>query len=268
MPDSIPGRDPRSAPAIDDLVTLILIGGASYVAAAVAHETIGHGLATVASGGRVLLFSSVHILTDRSTRLIDIAGPTNNLIAGAVFWALLRFNRGATTTTRLFLWLAMARNLFWGTGYMLYSGVLGQGDWLSLIRGLKPDWFWLLALEFTGAVTYGLSVILAAREARGFAIDDRRFWRIIRVTYFAGGAVACAAAALDPAGAGWAIAENAAPASLLAGIGFWAVPWLRSRLGEGTIAGADTVRPSTAWIMGAVLLIVFFIAVLGPGIKT
>jgi len=78
-----PGRDPRSAPAIDDLVTLILIGGASYVAAAVAHETIGHGLATVASGGRVLLFSSVHILTDRSTRLIDIAGPTNNLIAGA-----------------------------------------------------------------------------------------------------------------------------------------------------------------------------------------
>jgi hypothetical protein len=262
----VPGL--RGARPPDDLITLVLVGGASYVAAAVAHETIGHGLATFATGGKVLLFSSVHILTDRSTRLIDIAGPTNNLIAGALFLALLRLFRRAPLATRLFLWLAMARNLLWGTGYMLYSGVLGQGDWLSLIRGLKPEWAWLLALEFTGAATYGLSVLLAVREARSFAVDRVRLRDIIIVTYLAGGVVACAAAALDPAGPVWAITENAAPASFLAGIGLLAVPWLRPRLGgEPKVDPGDTVQASIGWIAGGVLMIVFFVAVLGPGIR-
>ena len=269
MPAAYPGSEPIAAPRrpVDDFVTLILIGGASYVAAAVAHETIGHGLATVLTGGKVLLFSSVHILTGRSTRFIDIAGPTNNLIAGALFWVLLRRLRQASAASRLFLWLAMARNLFWGTGYMLYSGVLGAGDWLSLIKGLQPGWLWVLLLELTGAVTYGLAALLAAREARCFAMSTPRLWRVIAVTYLAGGAVACAAAAHDPNGAAWAILDNAAPASLLAGVGFFAVPWLRLRLaGDVRAADTDEVKASVGWILVGVAAIIGFVSILGPGL--
>ena len=264
---------PHSAPVSDDLLTVVLIGGAAYVSAAVAHETIGHGVACLASGGRILLFSSVHIESSLSNSFIDLAGPTMGLVAGGLCWSLLRAFRRSTTGTQLFLWLAMSGNLLWATGYLPYSGVVGAGDWLALIRGHTPGWFWVSALVAGGALAYVAAVWLAAAELRRFTagtdpiVVRRRCWRMVLTAYLAGGLTACAAGALDPNGAAWAILNNSAPASFLAGVGLLVVPWLRSRLGETPGASGTPVVRTRGCLLASAAVIGVFVAVLGPGIR-
>jgi hypothetical protein len=264
---------PDSAPAPDDRLTMALIGGAAYVSAAVAHETIGHGAACLASGGRVLLFSSVHIESSVSNSFIDLAGPTMGLVAGGIFWGLLRGLRRTASATQLFLWLAMSCNLLWATGYLPYSGVVGAGDWLALIQGRTPGWFWISALVGGGALAYVAAVWLVAAEMRRFTagtdpiVVRRRCWRMVLTAYLAGGLTACAAGALDPNGAVWAILNNSAPASFLAGVGLLVVPWLRSRFRETMGASSAPVVRSRGWLLAGTGVIGVFVAVLGPGIR-
>jgi len=268
----------RSAPtscatAFDSVLTMGLIGGTAYVTAALAHETIGHSAGCLASGGRVLLFTSVHIESSQTGRLIDLAGPVAGLVAGGIFWWLLRRFHQARPATRMFLWMAMSCNLLWATGYLSYSGVIGTGDWLALTRGRAPGWFWGTALVAAGALAYVATIFLVAGELRRFtagrdpAVVRRRSRRMVLAAYLGAGVTACAAGALDPAGAAWAILENSAPASLLAGVGLLFVPWLRGRLGETPGAGSAPVLRSWGWLLAGTLVIGSFIAVLGPGVR-
>jgi len=264
---------PGSFTLPDDGLTVALVGGAAYVTAAVAHETIGHGAACLVSGGHVLCFSSVHIVTMTSSGFIDLAGPCSGLLAGGLFWLLLRGMRRASTAVRLFLWLAMTCNLLWATGYIPYSCVLGEGDWLALIRGCEPQWIWRAALGLAGAAAYVGVIFLAAAELRAFtagtdaATVRRRSRRLVLIAYLAGGATACAAGALDPAGAAWAITNNSAPASFLAGIGLLFVPWLRGRMESVPEAGRAMVIRTWGIALLCAALVGVFIAVLGRGIR-
>src|SRR5579863_3649162 len=62
--------------------------------------------------------------------------PLASVAQGATLWA----------GDALFVLLAIAGNLFTGTGYFLFSGVLNFGDWAAVIRGLEPRWMWQLGL--------------------------------------------------------------------------------------------------------------------------
>ena len=269
----VSASSPGSFTLPDDGLTVALVGGAAYVTAAVAHETIGHGAACLVSGGHVLCFSSVHIVTMTRSGFIDLAGPCNGLLAGGLFWLLLRRMRRASTAVKLFLWLAMASNLLWATGYIPYSCWLDDGDWLALIRGCEPQWAWRAAFGLAGAAAYVGVVLLAAAELRAFTAggDDatlrRRSRRLVLIAYLAAGVTACAAGALDPGGAVWAITNNSAPASFLAGIGLLFVPWLRGRMASVPEAGRTMVSRTWGLALWCGALVGVFIAVLGRGIR-
>ena len=40
----------------------------------------------------------------------------------------------------------MTINLLTGTGYFLFSGIGGSGDWAVFIKGLGPEWLLRVAL--------------------------------------------------------------------------------------------------------------------------
>ena len=51
-----------------------------------------------------------------------------------------------------------------GSGYLLYSAILGSGDWAVVVRGLQPELTWRIGLGMMGAVAYVGAVVLSAGE--------------------------------------------------------------------------------------------------------
>ncbi len=79
--------------------------------------------------------------------------------------------------TLYFLVLAMAGNLFTGTGYFLFSGVANFGDWKQVITGLHPQWAWRVGLIVLGAVSYYASMLLVSAKLRAFQGRESRTLR-------------------------------------------------------------------------------------------
>jgi hypothetical protein len=149
---------------------------------------------------------------------------------------------------------------------------LAEGDWLALVRGLASPRIGNIALMLVGAAGYGLSVLLSARALPSFVLIDgvrggrRRLWRLLIIAYLADGITACGAGLFDPQGAGWAIANNSAPASWLAGAGFLALPWLQTGRAIQSTPSAARVERSWRWLLVGALGTGFFVFVLGAGI--
>ncbi len=253
-----------------DAVTAFAIGGAAYLVAAIAHETIGHPVMTLLFGGKIQLLTSMGMIGTVNNRTIDLAGPIANLVVGILALNVLhRFPR-ASAHCRFFLWLAAGFNLFWGAGYLMYCGVLGNGDWLALIRGLQPLWLWRGCLILVGAIAFGLSVriiaqsrIFVATYGTDTAQAIKRHRQALMLAYLSAGVVACAAAWFNPQGKR-IVWEMAAPSSLLAGIGFFLAP-ISSRI---AYPGPPVViKRSMRWIVACAVMMFVYIATLGPGIR-
>jgi len=67
---------------------------------------------------------------------------------------------------KYFFWIAMTVNLFSATGYFLFSGIGGIGDWGEFIQGLGPQWLWRIGLTVFGAATYLLAARISLLELR------------------------------------------------------------------------------------------------------
>src|SRR4029450_4921816 len=140
-------------PPRDDTLTILAIASLACIQQDILHEGLGHGLTAWLSGARAITISTVAMQSDISTRWISASGTLVNIAAGALLWSALR-SKPFQPATRYFLTLAMAGNLFTGTGYFLFSGVADFGDWAAVISGLEPHWAWRLALIVVGVVTY------------------------------------------------------------------------------------------------------------------
>src|SRR5580658_8498707 len=138
----------------DDRVTVVALAALACVAQDLLHEGLGHGVTAWLSGAHSVTMSTVALASDIDTRLIAANGTLVNLLFAGIFWLLLRRARRYRPTTRYFLVLALMGNLFTGTGYFLFSGVMNFGDWAAVIRGLEPHWEWQLGLVLLGAVSY------------------------------------------------------------------------------------------------------------------
>ena len=144
------------------------------------------------------------------TRWILAAGTLVNLVFGVLglivlrgarhsglpLYPNLRKPRSLGAPLRLFLWTLTAFNLLLATGYFLFSGVAGIGDWAEWMKGLTPVWAWRLGFTLLGIVTYGVSAWLLARELVAIlgSTEESRLRRMTWVMYFAGGLAACLAA--------------------------------------------------------------------------
>ena len=196
----------------DDLWTLAAFGVLAYMISNVLHEGLGHGGAAWLSGAHTITVTSTYMEAGFDTRWILAAGTLVNFAFGLPGLAALRTMRGAAIPLRLFLWSFTAFNLLLGTGYFLFSGIGGIGDWAEWMKGLSPMWAWRVGFALLGAVSYFASAWLLARElvrivGRGEAgarrMTEARMRRMTWIIYFAGGLTACLAGVRNPMGWRW-----------------------------------------------------------------
>jgi hypothetical protein len=272
-----PSEQPTAVPKTD-LLTVAAISIVVSVLASVLHEGLGHGGACLLVGGKPLQLSSMDFDSDTSglpgwaSRVISAGGTVVNLIAAAIALAAMRRTRSASPHFRYALWLFATVNLLQGTGYFLYSGVAGIGDWVAVIRGLNPAWLWRVVLAVVGGVTYWLSVWLALIQLGPFIGADpterlRRACALTLIPYFTGAALSIGAGLLKPHGL-LLVAISAAAASLGGNSGFaWGPQLLHGDFIPPSRDGPIPIARSWPWIILAVAVAIPFVAVLGPGIR-
>jgi hypothetical protein len=252
----------------DDRPTLIAISALACILQDVLHEGLGHGVTAWLSGAQKITMSTVALQSDLDTRLISANGTLVNLVFGAIFWFLLLRPQRYRPATRYFLVLAMAGNLFTGTGYFFFSGVTNFGDWAAVIRGLQFHWMWRLGLVVLGMASYSASMLLVAARLKPFQNKDegpRRLRGLCWTPYFTDGILAGLGGLLNPAGLFYVIA-SALPSTLGANAGLLSLPSMMSRGNQGDEAQVEPIERSAMWIVAAAVASLAFIFVLGRGL--
>jgi hypothetical protein len=256
----------------DDSLTLMALGITAFIIADVAHEALGHGLATLVVGGHpVLLTSSYFSSSGSESRWIPAGGGIANLIVGGLFVLALRIFRAAKQDVRYFFILGVAFNLLFAAGYPFYSGVAAFGDWAAVTSGLSPAWLWRVLLAVVSVAAYYASLLLLADEVRPFCGSDRpealtRLRRITLIPFLAALIAACLAGALNPRG--WTNILTAAAPAAAGSFGLTQLDnFSRVRSSNPSIPNAGPITRSLGWIVLAVILLILFVGVLGPGIK-
>jgi len=254
--------------AKDDKLTLIAISALACVLQDVLHEGLGHAVTAWLSGAHRVTLSTVALQSDIDTRWISANGTLVNLLFATIFWLLLLRQRRYRPATQYFLVLAMAGNLFTGTGYFLFSGFLNFGDWAAVIRALRPHWMWQGGLVVLGVASYYASMLVVVAKLKPFHRNDENSARLRALCwtpYFTDGILAGLAGLFNPLGLFYVLA-SALPSTLGANAGLLSLPWMmrgQSRTEE------DQVGPllrSPAWIATAGIAGLLFIFVLGRGI--
>ena len=88
------------------ILTLIAIASAAYVAADLAHETLGHGGACLTTGGKVFLIDTTFNGCSIHSRWIDGAGPLVGIAVALLAW--LGARKTQIANWRVFLVLLFA----------------------------------------------------------------------------------------------------------------------------------------------------------------
>jgi hypothetical protein len=253
----------------DDRPTLLAISALACILQDVLHEGLGHGVTAWLSGARQITMSTVALQCDIDTRWISANGTLVNLVFAAIFWLLLLKAQRYRPATRYFLVLAMAGNLFTGTGYFLFSGVTNFGDWAAVIRGLQPHWMWQLGLVALGVASYYASMLIVAAQLKPFQAEDsdgsRRLRGLCWTPYFTDGILAGLGGLLNPAGLFYVIA-SALPSTLGANAGLLSLPSMMRRWSRGKEEQIGPIGRGTAWIVVAAIASLMFVFVLGRGL--
>jgi hypothetical protein len=257
----------------DDLWTVAAIAVMSAIVANVAHETIGHGAGLLLAGGRSGIFTTTRLIVvkavpDPAWRIFDLGGPAGNLAFAGLAWLGLKLLPAAHVRLKLFCWLLMAFSLFWAFGYLMFSGVMGRGDWLALL----PAHWWpgRALLAIAGLVLYEATIRICANEfcrILDCSTEDVRMraMRLIWISWLAGGVIATAGPALDPRGA-MEMLNSGALSSFAASYGLLRVPRRLKSAAISSATQATAIPRSIRWMVAALVASIFFVAALGPGI--
>jgi hypothetical protein len=260
-----------------DLLTVAAVGLVAYALANLLHEGLGHGGACLLVGGKPLVLSSLHFDGDTkglprgANRFIAAGGTLVNLLAGGI--ALVALSRSLTlpAQVRYFFWLLAFVNLFQGTGYFLFSGVGGIGDWASVIAGWPMPWLWRLVMAVTGGLAYFVIMLFAMRRLAPFVGDPRpgRYRRAVAlsiVPYLTGSALFIISGLFNPVGL-MLVLVSAVAASLGGTCGFlWGPQFYLDPDFAPTSGEPIPIARSWGWIATAAIVAMVFVSVLGPGI--
>jgi len=265
----------------NDLLTVSIVAALTYALGSIVHEGIGHGGACLIVGGIPRELSSmdfdcdVHGLGAVAEKIVAAGGTIANLVFGLGALALYRkAPRASSQLWRFSVWLFAAVNLMAGTGYFLFSGVGGIGDWAVVIDGLEPSWLWRAILAVGGAALYFATTVYLF-NALGPLIGEARPERYRRarglatVSYIAGGALSLLAGFLNPSGLAL-VAISGAAASLGGTSGLlWGPQMLRGA--PTAVANAPPTDPEAiprSWPVIALggAMSILFVVVLGHGI--
>ena len=183
---SLPVEAPGPRAASDDPATVIAAGILAATLAALCHETLGHGLACVGVGGRIILLTSIWFQCQGATSLTDAGGPLASLVAGAAAFALLSLDisRGVA---RFVLILFGALSLFWFAGQLIDHALINGDDWGFIARRNSWPWIWRPIAATIGVAAYAAAIGLSRALLRRKDAPGRN---AIRLAYAAGAASA------------------------------------------------------------------------------
>ena len=257
----------------DDWLTLASFGVIAFACADVSHEALGHGLATLAIGGKPLLLTTCNFVSQGHYTRWIAAGGLMNLAVGSASLAAVRLIRGLTPLLRYWLVLVAAFNLFFAFGYPAYSGIARFGDWAAVISGLQPPWLWRSLLVVIAVLGYYGTMKLLAGPLAPFAasltlpaLDKARLARLTTIPYLAAILLACLAGARNPGG--WLTMLTAGFPAAAAAFGLTQMDHL-IHLPSNQVPAENIsfLQRSYPWIIAGTLTAIFFIGVLGPGIR-
>lgn len=256
------------AHVVGRLATTAAIATVAFAACDVAHEVLGHGVATFFVDDVTPVSLTTVALSSKGavSRIVALAGPLVNILLGVIgmawFRRLARFGAGS-----FFLWLFATVNLLNGTGYAMYSGALDFGDLAVVIAGWQPHVVWRIGLVVVGAAGYYLSLRVASVSlaCRLDACDVTRqaIPRLTWPAYLAGGLLLVAGAMMNPLPN--LILLSGASGGFGCMFGLLFVPALAEPAAVGS-TGDVPWSASWPWIVGAVIVAAFFIFLIGPGI--
>jgi hypothetical protein len=243
----------------NNYLTLIAVSALSFICACVAHEAIGHGGMCLLVGGKIKLITTVYFrYTATNTPLVDAAGPSANLLAGFICLSFLK-KKNLSQPLRLFLFYAMAFNLFWGSGYFIFSAITRSGDLYFVIRDLNmsPLGFWKIILGAAGIILYYLSIrIVSKYSLTGLPLI---------IPYLTAGITACVSVLFFRGEALHAL-HDAALESFGAGIGLVIIYFMRGRR-NAEDKNKFIVERSAGWQAASLIITIIFILTMGIGMK-
>jgi hypothetical protein len=245
-----------------DKLTIVSMAVVASASATLLHEGVGHGLTAWLRGDIPTELTSNHLSSLRPDRWVDAGGTLVNLFVGACFLLASRV-AGDRANVRYFFWIFAALNLLHGTGYFLFSGISGFGDWNEVIRGLPNQAVLRIGMTVLGAVMYFFAVWILALSIRPF-VPERRMYNIVgRLPYCAAALFSCAAGALDPLGVKLLLVSTI-PAAFGGSSGLL---WADTLLPRTTAGRALLVRPQIAWWFAAAVVGGSYIFLFGRGIQ-
>jgi hypothetical protein len=267
-------------PESPDRLTLIAISALAYLAATGLHEHLGHTLSCILLGSHPTDVGAFYVncdytgMSNISIRLVALAGPLVSLLTGIVSFFLLHRLPPRAIAAGYFVWLLGSIGLMSATGYLLFSGFSGIGDFGlerdGLLYQAAPAWLWRLGLTIVGIASYILVISFAVREIAprigGAGVARVRYARhLTLISYLTGAVVSIAIGLLNPYGL-IIVAISAAASSLGATSGLlWmmqllkrdqqaAVPWL-------------TLGRSWGWIVVGGIATIAYALILGPTLR-
>lgn len=249
-------------PGRHDKLTIVSMAVVASASATLLHEGVGHGLTAWLRGDIPTELTSNHLSSLRPDRWVDAGGTLLNLFAGASS-LLASHVAGDRANIRYFFWIFAAFNLLHGTGYFLFSGISGFGDWNEVIRGLPHQGALRIGMTVFGAVLYFFAVWLLATSVRPF-VPERRTYNVVgRLPYCAAALFSCAAGVLDPLGIKLLLVSTI-PAAFGGSSGLL---WADSLLPRSTAGRALLVRRQIGWWFAAAVLGALFVVLLGRGVQ-
>lgn len=256
------------------------ISALAYLLATAVHEHLGHGAACVSLGGQLKEVGAFYVdctyagMGDLHIRLVALAGPLVSLLLGTLAFVAFRRVNPAAPHLRFFLWLLGGLGLMTATGYLLFSGLTGLGDFGTSRDGLlyqvTPPWLWRALLTGLGIAGYLLSVRVMLRGMENLIGGSgpnrvRRAQRLALSAYLTGAAVSILIGLLNPQGI-FIVLISAAAASLG---GTSALAW--------TMQFLDRERQTTQpplhlplrwnWIVAGLLFTLLYGLWLGPSLR-
>jgi hypothetical protein len=247
----------------DNGMTLAAIGLLAYASADIAHHVFGHGGACLALGGSVLSLSSVFVDCTLRGTAIDLAGPFMNLALGILALLVLRLAPRASAATRLFWILVAAFNLFWFAMQLVFSVVTRTDDWAWAMLDFHvgaPGRYTAIVL---GIALYLLTARLVAAPLAAYAKPRTRATRIVLIALGSALLLAVTTAVFDHH-TPHALLRSAIPQAILLPVGLLFVPERAAALAPPSHVAAP-LGFSLSWLMGAGLVAVASIGLLGPG---
>ncbi|MGC9366893.1 MAG: hypothetical protein ACP5FK_07615 [bacterium] len=259
-----------------DTLTLIAISIIVFTVQNVLHEFGGHGIATIILGGEIISWSTAYLENDLDAvsnigkQIVSAAGPLINILFGLLFWVILHFKKKTASSIDFFVWLFMTVNLLTGTGYFLFSGVTGIGDWNNVISYFNHYWLWRSGLIILGLISYLVVIWIALNTLNGYiGTSDSRNKLALKLTlipYLSGSIASTIGAIFNPISMVFVFTSAASSFGGASGLA-WMSQMYSTKLFPEKDYKAIVIKRNYFWIILAIVFLLIHVIIIGQSIK-